>query len=163
MGYKFSQNSRNELIGVHPKLVCTVEYAIGISEQDFGVHDGIRNAAEQHALYKRGVSQKSGYGNSISMHQKQEDGYGHAVDLVPYVPGKGLVWDWDLIYPIARAMQIAAIETGLKIRWGGCWGYTAINDLSGDPENWVQDYVRRKMKAGKRAFNDGPHYEILPG
>lgn len=160
MTYVLGSKSRSELQGVHPAMVSVVERAIKLTPQDFGVHDGIRTPAEQNALFRRGASQKDGY-RGISRHQIQSSGYGHAVDLVPYVPGRGLVWDWDMIYPIAATMQAVAIELNVKIRWGGCWGHVPINDLSGAPENWVQDYVRRKQKQGRRAFNDGPHYELM--
>lgn len=160
MTFVLGSRSRAELQHVHPRMVATVQRAIQITTQDFAVHDGIRTAAEQNALYRRGASQRDGYRRK-SEHQVQATGYGHAVDLVPWVPGRGLLWDWDLIYPIAEAMQTAAIECDVPIRWGGCWGHTPINDLTGSPENWVQDYVRRKQKQGKRAFNDGPHYELM--
>jgi peptidoglycan L-alanyl-D-glutamate endopeptidase CwlK len=158
--FRFGKRSLAELKGVHPDVVRVTHRTLELSTQDFGVHDGIRTAAEQNALYRRGASQKDGYRN-VGKHQKQEDGFGHAVDLVPYVKGRGLVWDWNLIYPIALAMQQASIELETRIRWGGCWGHTPICQLSGAPENWVQAYVRRKQKAGKRAFNDGPHYELM--
>lgn len=158
--YQLGTKSLSELNQVHPDMVEVVKYAITITEQDFTVYDGIRTAAEQNALYKRGASQRDGY-NRKSEHQIQETGYGHAVDLVPYVPGRGPVWDWDMIYPICDAMVIAAKKFDCAIRWGGCWGHESIHTMTGSPENWVQDYVRRKQKAGKRAFNDGPHYELL--
>lgn len=161
MTYSLGQRSRDELRQVHPRLVTVVERAIVITEQDFGVHDGIRTPREQNALFRRGLSRCDGY-RSISKHQLQPSGYGEAVDLVPYVPGRGLLWEWELIYPVCEAVVAAAKELNVPIRWGGCWGYTSITELTGSPENWVQDYVRRKQKAGKRAFNDGPHYELLP-
>lgn len=159
MTYHLSQRSEAELVGVHPRLVAVVRRAIQITEQDFGVHDGIRTAAEQRALYNRGVSQRDGYQRK-SEHQVQESGYGHAVDLVPYVPGRGLVWEWPLIYPICEAMVSACAELSVDVRWGGAW-VGPIHKLGGAPENWVQDYVRRRQKQGRRAFNDGPHYELM--
>lgn len=156
MTYSLGTNSRRELEGVHPALVSVVERAIVLTEQDFTVFDGIRTAAEQNALYKRGASQRDGY-RRIGMHQRQGDGYGHAVDLVPWIDGAP-VWDWDGIYLIADAMVEAARELDVNLRWGGCW--QVVNDLSGAPENWVAAYVKRKLSAGKRAFNDGPHWEL---
>lgn len=157
--YKLGTTSKNNLKGVRPNLVSVVESAIVITSQDFTILAGVRSAAEQNALYQRGASQRDGY-TSKSMHQIQPSGYGEAVDIVPYHNGKP-VWDWDLIYPVCEAMVTASRMHNVDIRWGGCWGYTAIKDMSGSPENWVQEYVRRKMAAGKRAFNDGPHYELL--
>lgn len=156
MGFQFGERSRNELKGVHPDLVGVCYRAIERSAVDFGVFDGLRTAEEQNALFRRGASQIDGY-RRAGRHQKQPTGYGHAVDLVPWIGGR-FDWDWPAIYDITRAVHAAAIEQGVDLRWGGCWEH--INPLSGDPENWVQAYVRRKMKAGKRAFNDGPHFEL---
>lgn len=154
--FKLGSNSRKELQGVHPDLVAVVERAIQITEQDFTVFDGIRTAADQRALYNRRNSQLDGY-KKISKHQVQADGYGHAVDLVPWINGRP-VWDWDAIYLIAEAVAESARELNVQIRWGGCWEH--INPLKGSPENWVAAYVKRKRSQGKRAFNDGPHYEL---
>ena len=156
MTYSLGAKSRAELQGVHPDLVRVVERAIRITEQDFTVFDGIRTAADQNALYRRGASQIDGI-SQVGKHQKQSDGFGHAVDLVPWIDGKA-VWDWPAIYVIAEAVTQAARESNVKLRWGGCWA--VVNDLAGAPENWVAAYVKRKRMAGKRAFNDGPHWEL---
>ena len=154
--YKLGSRSRSELQGVHPKLVSVVEKAISISEQDFTVFDGMRTAADQRALYNRGSSQIDGY-RRTGKHQKQTDGYGHAVDLVPWINGRA-VWDWDAIYVIADSVVSAARDFNVDLRWGGCWCH--VNNLKGAPENWVASYVKRKRSQGKRAFNDGPHWEL---
>lgn len=156
MTYYLGKSSKRELIGVHPKMVSVVEKAITITEQDFTVFDGMRTAADQRALYKRGASQIDGY-SKIGKHQAQSDGYGHAVDLVPWIDGRP-VWDWDAIYLIADAMVTSARQLDVTLRWGGCW--QVVNDLTGSPENWVAAYVKRKRAAGRRAFNDGPHWEL---
>lgn len=158
MTYSLGRKSLAELEGVHPELVGVVKRAIEITEQDFTVFDGIRTAADQRALYNRGASQRDGY-NRKSKHQIQASGYGEAVDLVPWINGRA-VWDWDAIYVIADAVVTAARELNVPLRWGGCW--QVVNDLGGAPENWVAAYVKRKRAAGKRAFNDGPHWEMWP-
>ncbi len=152
----FDAKEEAELGPVHPDLVKVVMRCKETCPVDFGVHDGIRTAAEQHALFKRGASQRDGYRRK-SEHQLQDSGYGHAVDLVPIVNGRWK-WDWDIIYVIAEHMQMAAEELGVPLRWGGSW--TKINGLSGSPDQWVQAYVRRKQRQGKKAFNDGPHWEL---
>ena len=159
MAYKLGRKSQSELVGVHPDLVRVVHRAIEITDQDFTVFDGIRTPADQRALYNRGASQIDGY-RRIGKHQKQPSGYGEAVDLVPWINGKP-VWDWGAIYVIADAVVDAARDLSVPLRWGGCW--LPINDLAGSPENWVAAYVKRKRAAGKRAFNDGPHWEMWRG
>jgi len=146
--FKLGDHSRQELKGVHPKLVAIVERAIRITAQDFAVHDGIRTLAEQQRLVAAGASQ-----TLDSRHIS-----GHAVDLVPYVNGK-LRWEWPPIYRVADAVRIAARELDTPLRWGGAWDvdFTASSDT---PEDLVTGYVARRRQHGLRAFVDGPHFEL---
>lgn len=148
-GYKLGQRSLDELNGVHADLVAVVKRAIEITVQDFSVHDGIRSLEEQRELVARGAS-KTLESRHIT---------GHAVDLVPYINGK-LRWEWDPIYHIADAVRMAAREQGVAIRWGGAWD-VPFTDSQESPEDLVADYVARRKRAGKKAFIDGPHYELL--
>lgn len=146
--FKLGEKSLKELSGVHPDLVAVVKRAIEITVQDFAVHDGIRTWEEQKKLVAAGASQ-----TMDSRHIS-----GHAVDLVPYINGK-LRWEWDPIYKIADAVRIAAKELNIPIRWGGAWDVTLTNE-SDSPEDLVVDYVASRKKAGKKAFIDGPHFEL---
>lgn len=153
MTYFLGLKSRQELASVHPNLVHVVRRAISITTQDFSVHDGIRTEAEQRALVERGASKTMN-----SMHRRQPDGYGHAVDLVPYQDGK-LRWEWPLIYPIAAAMAQASRELAVSLRWGGCWDQV-LHRLGETPEDMklaVEAYQRRHPGPD---FIDGPHYEL---
>jgi peptidoglycan L-alanyl-D-glutamate endopeptidase CwlK len=169
MGFNLSNRSLLNLENVHPLLVNAVKIAIAISDQDFCILNGggLRTKAQQNALYKRGVSKLDGYKRK-SYHQRQSDGYGWAVDLVPFISGAPR-WEWNAIYPIACAMKIAAGEENLNIpvRWGGNWnmiGPTSVFDMSTPQalEAEIQAYVDRRRKRGKSAFTDGPHYEYRP-
>ena len=146
--FKLGKKSLAELDGVHPDLVAVVARAIELSVQDFSVHDGIRTIEEQKWLVQTGASQ-----TLDSRHIT-----GHAVDLVPYVNGK-LRWEWEPIYRIADAVRLAARELGITLRWGGAWNidFTASQDT---PEDLVTDYTARRRAEGKKAFLDGPHYEL---
>jgi len=146
--FSLGRKSLAELDGVHADLVAVVKRAIALTVQDFAVHDGIRTVEEQKRLVAAGASQ-----TLDSRHIT-----GHAVDLVPYVNGK-LRWEWEPIYRIADAVRIAARELGISLRWGGAWDidFTASQD---SPEDIVADYGARRRAAGKKAFLDGPHYEL---
>jgi len=155
MTYRLGNASLKELEGVHPSLVAVVKRAIMLTTQDFSVHDGLRTLAEQQKLVAAGASKTMN-----SMHRTQPDGFGHAVDLVPYINGK-LRWEWPAIYPIATAVRIAAQELGVDIRWGGNWG--SLNAIPADPaamKRAVDAYTLARKKLGKSAFLDGPHYEL---
>ncbi len=147
-GFKLSEKSLKELEGVHADLVAVVKRALELSVQDFAVHDGTRTLKEQQKMVETGVSQ-----TLDSRHLT-----GHAVDLVPYVNGK-LRWEWPPIYKIADAVRMAANELGIPLRWGGAWDIP-FTDSTEPPEDLVTDYTARRKKAGKKAFLDGPHFEL---
>lgn len=148
--YVLGKRSREELDGVHPSLVAVVERAIVLTPQDFGVHDGLRTTSEQIVLVQTGASQ-----TTKSRHLRQADGFGHAVDLVPYLNGK-LRWEWPLIYPIAEAVRQAASELNVKLVWGGVWD-RLLGELRGPLKPHVEAYCRRHPG---RDFIDGPHYQL---
>lgn len=122
MTFKLSQRSLNNLKGVDEDLVAVVKRAIEITEIDFGVTEGIRTLDRQEELFKKGLSKT----------MKSKHLIGRAVDLVAYVDGK-VSWEKEYYYPIALAMERAAIELQVDIRWGG------------DFKN----------------FFDGPHFELI--
>ncbi len=148
MSFKLGTRSRSELKGVHPDLVAVVERAIALTVQDFGVHDGIRTMAEQKKFVAAGVSK-----TLDSRHLT-----GHAVDLVPFINGQ-LRWEDQPIYKIADAVRMAAKELEIPIRWGGAWD-VLLTESTDSPEEMVEDYIARRKAAGKKAFIDGPHYEL---
>lgn len=155
-GFVLGAKSLAELQGVHPKLALLVRAAIAESPVDFGVHDGLRTEAEQRAYVKAGVSQTMN-----SMHRKQADGFGHAVDLVPYINGK-LRWEWPPIYRVAATMRAMAVKHAVLVRWGGCW--RSLHDIppgAAAMERAVVEYGAARRAAGKSVFTDGPHFELM--
>ena len=153
MTYALGAASLAKLNGVHPDMARVVKRAITISPQDFAVFEGLRSQATQNAYLARGVTRVK-----FSQHMLQGDGYGHAVDLVPWISG-GPRWEWPLIYPIAAAMREAAIAERVSIRWGGIWD-VCLNDIgAGAPaiKKAVEAYCARHPGPD---FIDGPHYEI---
>ena len=156
MSWKLSRRSKNELLHVHPDLCQFVDCLLAESPVDFGVHDGLREKAEQKELVRIGASR-----TMKSRHLIGKDGYGHAVDLVPYINGK-LRWEWEPIYELAEAARRVSLEIEVPIRWGGVWDRRLGNLEAGFMEEEVQDYVaRRKKRFPKRkVFIDGPHFEL---
>lgn len=130
MTYVLGTRSKNNLKGVHPDLVKVVERAITLTTQDFTVIEGVRTTQRQQELYAQGrtkpgskVTNADGVKNK-SNHQAKADGYGHAVDIVPYPV------DWNTtskFVAIADAMKQAAKDLGVKLEWGGDW--TKLVDL----------------------------------
>lgn len=139
MGFVLGAGSRAKLDGVHPDLVRVVERAIEITRHDFSVLCGVRTKAEQAALYAQGRTKPGPVvtWTMDSRHIPQADGYGHAVDLVPYP------MDWksgEKFDAIAAAMFKASSECGVPLRWG---------------QDWNRNGVPRE-----RGETDAPHFEL---
>lgn len=138
MGYHFSKRSRDAMVGVHPDLVRVAERAIELTRYDFIAAEGVRGEARQRWLVEQGWSH-----TMQSKHLLQEDGYGHALDVVACgdldgdgdidAQDKALVWNRFIYTCIADAFKQAAEELCIPIRWGG------------DFKSWF----------------DGPHFELI--
>jgi len=157
MAYQLSNASKSRLQGVDPRLVRVVERAIQLTTQDFTVLEGVRSLEKQKKNVASGASQTMN-----SRHLVQSDGYGKAVDLVAWT-SKGISWDWDLYLAIADAMRRAAAELGVPIRYGGGWFRLDSLPTKSAIEAETKAYTARQRKAGKKAFLDGPHFEIPVG
>jgi peptidoglycan L-alanyl-D-glutamate endopeptidase CwlK len=149
MAFALSARSRKRLHGVHPDLKSVVERAIEITTVDFGVTCGVRTPAEQRELYAYGRT-KPGPKRTNTLRSKHlvnpATGFGHAVDLVPYLHGD-VEWDddgklglWD---DIADAMKSAARELKVAIRWGGDWDGDGISGERGEWDRPHFELVRR--------------------
>ena len=131
-------------------MVRVVKKAIELSTTDFSVTEGERTLAQQQTNVKKGVSQ-----TMKSKHLVQEDGFVHAVDLVPYPVN----WDLNAFYPIANAMQQAAEALNIKIRWGGCWAL--LNGDKRSPMLIVKEYSDDRRQVGNKVYIDSPHFDIV--
>lgn len=148
--YELSQRSLNRLEGVDDRLVKVVCRAIEITDTDFGVVQGLRTEAEQKALVAKGASK--------TMKSKHLEG--RAVDLMAFVDGRGC-WELAVYDNIADAMQQAATEEGVQIRWGAAWNVSDIREWDGTMEEAMNYYVDVRRAEGKRPFIDAPHFELM--
>ena len=156
MTFKLSQRSLDKLEGVDERLVAVVKSAIHLTKVDFGVVCGLRTIEEQRELVAKGASQ--------TMKSKHLDGV--AVDLMAYV-GSRASWELNLYDDIADAMKEAAKDLGVALCWGAAWSTQDhpypldICAWEGTMEEAMKAYVKKKSDAGKRAFIDGPHFELI--
>jgi peptidoglycan L-alanyl-D-glutamate endopeptidase CwlK len=104
---------RDKLDGVHPDLVALVERTGDLYHGDFMVTEGLRTLARQKKLKEQKRSKTL---NSRHL-------TGHAVDLAPIIDGDIPWQDAKQWIPLANAMKQAAKEAGVKIVWGGSWGW----------------------------------------
>lgn len=135
----FSARSRNNLQRVQPSLVRVLNEAIKNTPIDFTVVEGVRADQRQKELFAQGrtspgkiVTQVDGV-TKKSKHQKQSDGFSHAVDIYPYRNGSVQINDVQSLKVIAKHIKEIAHSMGVKISWGGDW----------------------------KSFKDYPHFELL--
>ncbi|RCH53952.1 M15 family peptidase [Mucilaginibacter hurinus] len=125
--YQFGQASKSVLIGVHPNLMRVIKEAIKTSPFDFTIVEGVRTTARQQQLYAQGRATKGPivtYADGVrkkSNHQPKADGYGYAIDFVPFINGR-TDWNADAEFTlIARHIQKVGSDLGIRITWGGDW------------------------------------------
>jgi len=148
--FALSERSLNRLEGVDERLVKIVCRAIEITDTDFGVVQGLRTLEEQKALVEKGASQ--------TMKSKHLDGI--AVDLVAYI-GPKISWELNVYDNIAEAMQQAATEEGVAVRWGAAWNISDIRAWDGTMEEAMNHYIDTRRAEGRRPFIDAPHFELM--
>ena len=143
--FKYSARSRERMVGVHPDLVIVSSLGLSDSLLDWTVLEGLRNIQTQRTYVANGWS------TTLDSYHLTGD----ALDLGAWVMGD-VSLDWSYYVKIAYAMRKAAIETGIRIRWGGGW--FILNDVE-NLEKAKQEYVARKRAQGKRPFLDGVHFQ----
>lgn len=146
MTYRFSQSSMDKMAGVDHKLVKVAKRAIELSKVDFRITEGLRTLSRQRELVAKGLSQ--------TLNSKHLTG--KALDVVALVDGK-VSWDMTHYFTIADAFREASLELNIPIRWGGCWDELGKFSTAKDA---YSIYISLRRKLGKRAFIDGPHFEL---
>ena len=147
-----TEKSLKRLEGVDKRLRDVV--LLAAERHEFVVIEGLRTQERQAELVARG--------SSITMNSRHL--VGMAVDVAPLLGGQPS-WDWNLFYPIAEAMKLAAQQLGVSLTWGGVWD-RPLNSL-GDPHEESSAYIERerarKIAAGKKpsVLVDGPHFELV--
>lgn len=147
--FKLGTRSKENLGGVHPKLIEVVNRAIELTKVDFGVIEGMRTAERQREMVASGASQ-----TMDSKHLR-----GEAVDLMAYL-GTRASWELNLYDDIADAMRQAAIELDVPIRWGAAWNIPDIRKWNGSMEAAMYHYIDARREMGRRPFIDAPHFEM---
>ena len=150
MMYTLSQKSLSKLEGLDERLVKIVCRAINLTKVDFGVICGLRTMQEQQSLVAKGASQ--------TLASKHIDGL--AVDLMAYMDGRGC-WELSVYDEIAEAMQQAATEEGVAMRWGAAWNINDIRGWDGTMEEAMNHYIDARRLTGRRPFIDAPHFELM--
>lgn len=154
MTFALGKTSEANLLGVQPKLICAVRYAIKRTTQDFGVHEGLRSLERQKKLVASGASR--------TLDSYHLDGF--AVDLVPYIDGR-LQWQPGPCLVVAKWMLHASHDLAVRLVWGAVWdrelGSLNPDDLDGAVDQYVLRY--KAAHPGKKPLIDMPHFQLVRG
>ena len=113
---KASNRTKNNLYGVHHKLIMLVGYALGISKIDFWVNEGLRSTETQQRYFKEGSTKCDGIKNK-SKHQ-----LGRAIDVY-YVGWKKGAEDQQKWKELIDAFRLAGKQLGVNLVFGYDWGW----------------------------------------
>jgi peptidoglycan LD-endopeptidase CwlK len=166
--FKLGPKSIANMAHLHPDMVAMAHRAIALSPIDWGFTEPLcRTLAQQKEKVRLGFSK-----TLKSNHLIQADGFGHAVDCVPWInghftwggTGEGwpIVIDGDKIYPfatIANAWRTAAIEANKPVVWGAVWDRD-LRQLPEGAENLHKAMMAYNVRHPGRDFNDGPHLQL---
>ena len=130
---RFSKQSKRKLAACHEDLQRLFNEVI--KNFDCTIVCGRRGKLEQNFLRVRGRS-KLWYPNS--KHNKVPS---LAVDVAPYISGKGISWNSKQCYFFGGYVMGVAASLGISIRYGGDW----------DKDKDIND----------QSFNDLVHFEIM--
>lgn len=129
--FKFSDISKNRMIGVHPELVLIFEESLRISPIDFGIprDGGVRTAERQNAMYRDPLIKTKCDGYNPPSNHQIEDGkeHGEALDYYAYVDGSAS-WKKHHMAMVAGVTLSTAKrlkeegKISIDIRWGGSYG-----------------------------------------
>lgn len=147
--FKFSNRSRQRMVGVHEDMVAVCERAIELTRVDFGITEGLRTLERQKELVEQRRSQ--------TLKSKHLEGL--AVDVAAYF-GSDVSWDINVYDDIADAFVEASRELSVPIRWGGAWTVNDIAAYNGTMEMAHISYIDTKRDKNQRPFIDGPHFEL---
>ena len=120
----FGKLSRRRLKTCHPDIQRVFKRVV--KDHDCTVICGSRGQKAQDQAYALGNSKLQW---PHSKHNAIPPKLSTAIDAVPYVPGKGAIWDrTSCAYFAGKVMEVAKKE-GVKLRWGGDWdGDNDLND-----------------------------------
>jgi len=138
--FKFGKASNDKLKTCHPDLVRVAELALSRSPVDFTIVWGWRDAAQQNAMVAAGASKTPWPKSKHNATNQAGEPASNAIDFAPVVGGT-IPWkDTHLFAVVAGVLMSAAVELGVRLRWGGDWN---MNGLTTDQTFMDWGHVER--------------------
>ncbi len=116
---QWGNQSKAEKSTIHPDLNRVLDHALDTGIIDMTIVQGRRGHEEQNRYYNEGKS-KVQWPNSKHNVLVPTD-LAKAVDVVPFISGKGKVWDKSNCLVMVGVLMSSAFQLGIKIRSGSNW------------------------------------------
>jgi len=142
VSYRYSVQSQEKLSTVDPRLAGVLVEALKLGIIDIYINFGARDEKTQNRLFSEGKSKVQYPNSKHNIGEKAGRELSEAVDAVPYISGRGPLWDRALCCFLAGIVLTTAHRLGVPIRWGGNW------DQDGEP---LLD----------QGFDDLAHFELV--
>jgi len=126
MPYVYGKTSQQNRDTCAPPLVEVMDLGLSRSPVDISIVRGWSGEDVQNMLFRKGASKKAW---PLSEHNFILEGTPHskAFDFAPYVDEVKIPWeDTHLFAVVAGVFLSAAIDLGIKLRWGGDWNMNGL-------------------------------------
>ena len=121
MSYVYGKTSRQNRDTCAPPLIEVMNQGLIRSPVDISIVRGWSGEDVQNMLFRKGASKKE-WPNSEHNFLLEDEPHSKAFDFAPYVGKVKIPWDdTHLFAVVAGVFFSAAIELGVKLRWGGDW------------------------------------------
>lgn len=144
MTYSYGKTSRANRDTCAPPLIEVMELGLSRSPVDISIVRGWSGEDVQNMLFRKGASKKEW---PFSEHNflLEDKPHSKAFDFAPYVDTVKIPWeDTHLFAVVAGVFLSAAVELGIKLRWGGDWdmdGLTTDQDLMDWGHLEIEEYL----------------------
>ncbi len=142
--FRYSEESMAKLETVDPRLAGVFVEALELGLIDIYIDFGARDQKGQDQLFARGLSKVRYPHSKHNVGPEAGRTLAAAVDAVPYIAGRGALWDRDLCCFLAGIVLTTAHRLRVPIRWGGNW--------DGDGAPLID-----------QGFDDLAHFELMEG
>ena len=126
MTYVYGKTSSANRDTCAPPLIEVMNLGLSRSPVDISIVRGWSGEDVQNMLFRKGASKKA-WPNSEHNFILKGEPHSKAFDFAPYVDEVKIPWeDSHLFAVVAGVFFSAAIDLGIKLRWGGDWNMNSL-------------------------------------
>jgi len=122
MSWQYGESSRANRDGCRAELIHVMNVGLSLCPVDVAIVRGWSGQDTQDQLFRVGASKLKWPNSKHNIVDANGDPWSHAFDFGPYVSGVAIPWEDTHIFAlVAGVFMSAALDNGLRLRWGGDW------------------------------------------